>query len=167
MRTHQKAVSVVAAALLVGVGTVAHADNAVADGDGLVPVSASTMSFGDVACNETVTKDALVAVTRQGATNNNTYGNNALVSVAVTSVSHAAVQAAAPAGTITLPGNWTTIGNNVESSAVASTVSLTPTAEGTGTATVTYSAAGAGALGWIGASVVTGHFLRQTRPTDT
>lgn len=27
--------------------------------------------------------------------------------------------------------------------------------------------AGAGALGWIGASVVTGHFLRQTRPTDT
>ncbi|MGY0561568.1 permease-like cell division protein FtsX [Luteimonas sp. A277] len=24
-----------------------------------------------------------------------------------------------------------------------------------------------GALGWIGASVVTGHFLRQTRPTDT
>src|SRR5690554_275646 len=27
--------------------------------------------------------------------------------------------------------------------------------------------AGSGALGWIGASVVTGHFLRQTRPTDT
>lgn len=26
---------------------------------------------------------------------------------------------------------------------------------------------GSGALGWIGASVVTGHFLRQTRPTDT
>lgn len=26
---------------------------------------------------------------------------------------------------------------------------------------------GAGALGWLGASVVTGHFLRQTRPTDT
>ena len=27
--------------------------------------------------------------------------------------------------------------------------------------------AGAAALGWIGAGVVTGHFLRQTRPTDT
>jgi|SRR5690554_2661826 len=27
--------------------------------------------------------------------------------------------------------------------------------------------AGAGALGWLGASVVTGHFLRQTRPTHT
>ncbi|MGO1541558.1 MAG: permease-like cell division protein FtsX [Luteimonas sp.] len=27
--------------------------------------------------------------------------------------------------------------------------------------------AGAGAMGWLGASVVTGHFLRQTRPTDT
>lgn len=27
--------------------------------------------------------------------------------------------------------------------------------------------AGAGALGWIGASVAAGHFLRQTRPTDT
>lgn len=26
---------------------------------------------------------------------------------------------------------------------------------------------GAGALGWLGASVVTGHFLRQTRPTQT
>ncbi|MFZ7096667.1 permease-like cell division protein FtsX [Luteimonas dalianensis] len=26
---------------------------------------------------------------------------------------------------------------------------------------------GSGALGWVGASVVTGHFLRQTRPTDT
>lgn len=27
--------------------------------------------------------------------------------------------------------------------------------------------AGAGVLGWLGASVVTGHFLRQTRPVDT
>ena len=27
--------------------------------------------------------------------------------------------------------------------------------------------AGAAMLGWIGAGVVTGHFLRQTRPTDT
>ena len=27
--------------------------------------------------------------------------------------------------------------------------------------------AGASAMGWLGASVVTGHFLRQTRPTDT
>ncbi len=27
--------------------------------------------------------------------------------------------------------------------------------------------AGAGLLGWIGAGLVTGHFLRQTRPTDT
>lgn len=26
---------------------------------------------------------------------------------------------------------------------------------------------GAGALGWIGAGIVTGHYLRQTRPTDT
>ncbi|MDH5824539.1 permease-like cell division protein FtsX [Luteimonas sp. RD2P54] len=26
---------------------------------------------------------------------------------------------------------------------------------------------GAGALGWLGASLVTGHFLRQTRPTET
>jgi cell division transport system permease protein len=27
--------------------------------------------------------------------------------------------------------------------------------------------AGAAVLGWFGAGVVTGHFLRQTRPTDT
>jgi cell division transport system permease protein len=26
---------------------------------------------------------------------------------------------------------------------------------------------GAAVLGWLGAGVVTGHFLRQTRPTDT
>ena len=26
---------------------------------------------------------------------------------------------------------------------------------------------GAAALGWLGAGLVTGHFLRQTRPTDT
>ena len=67
------------------------ADNTVADGGGLTPVSVnpdtSNMVFGDVTCGATTTKQALIAVTRNGGINStNVFKDGTTVTVTAHSV---------------------------------------------------------------------------------
>jgi hypothetical protein len=72
-----------------GLGASALADNTVADGDGVVPIGNNNMAFGNVSCGVATTKTALLAITRQGAVNNNVFNNGAIVTIDVTTVTGA------------------------------------------------------------------------------
>ena len=126
------------------VGGNALADNAVADGDGVTPVGNNDMAFGNVDCGVETGKTAQIAVSRQGAVNNNVFNNSATVTISVTGATGAGLSAANPGSTITLPSNWSTIGNGTLSAAVASTVTVNSPSPGPGSGSVTYTAAGLG-----------------------
>lgn len=132
------------AILVLAVGGNALADNALADGDGVVPVDNNDMAFGNVNCGVPTSKNALVAISRQGAVNNNVFNNGAVVTVTVTSVTGAGLSATSPSSTITLPSNWQTIGNGVLSTAVLSQVTVNSSTPGSFTGSVTYTATGLG-----------------------
>lgn len=122
----------------------AQADNVVADGDGLTPVVASSLSIGNVACGATTTKTVALAVSHNGGgTNNrNVFAGSAVVTVSVGGTTGTGLSATAPASTITLPSDWVSSPNNTQSDVVYSSVTLTSTTAGSGSGTVTYSASG-------------------------
>jgi hypothetical protein len=134
-----------AVVVLLVAGRTAFADNIVADGDGLTPLNANTLAFGNVTCGAATTKSVALTVSRQGqGSGQNVYANNAVVTVAVTSVTGAGLSAAAPSTTITLPGGWVASGNGLESAVVLSAVTLTSTTPGGGSGSVSYTASGNG-----------------------
>jgi hypothetical protein len=129
-------------------GAVALADNTVPDGDGVVPVDANPMSFGDIDCGHATSDDALIAISRNGsATATNTFKNSATVTITVVSTSGAGLSAVAPSSTITLASDWTSLANNTRSSAVASSVTVNSSTPGAGSGTVTYRATGLNSSG--------------------
>lgn len=111
-----RVVTVAAAALILGATPAAWADNVVADGDGVTPITGSGLSFGTVCAGTTVTKSALVGIQRNGGTSgSNVFANGAIVTVSVTGASGTGVStlpATGSIGTVGLPANWISLSNN-------------------------------------------------------
>ncbi|MEJ5226269.1 MAG: hypothetical protein WHV44_17535, partial [Anaerolineales bacterium] len=128
------------------ISAVALADNLITDGDGLTPVvDTPSLSLGNVCTGTTVTKTVLHAIVASGhpGTGTNVFANSATVAVSVTSFSGTGLSASG-GGSITLPSNWTSLGNNTISNTVSSTVTFEagPTPRSF-SGTVNYSASGA------------------------
>src|SRR5215213_282730 len=140
-------------AVLLAIPAIALADNAVADGDGVTPLTDNpTMAFGNVGCNIAATNKALIAISRNGAAsatnvNNNVFANGSTVTVTAAATGNAALSAAMDSSTITLPSNWSSATNNTLSDSVLSTVTVNSSAAGPGTGTVTFTATGKNAAG--------------------
>ena len=136
-------VAVTAFSTVVG-GTIALADNVIADGDGLAPLTSNGVAFGNVCktANPHPQKTVLLAINKVGG--GTVYANSASVAVSATSVSGSGLSAAG-GGTITLASNWTSLVNNTQSSSVSSTITLDPSSLPAGgySGSVTYSAVGA------------------------
>jgi hypothetical protein len=119
----------------------AWADGPIGDGDGAVPVAASTLAFGSVCTGTTVTKPLIVAIDRQGG-GAQVFANGATVSVAITSSTPASVSASG-GGSIVLPGNWVTQGfDTVSSGTVTLSVVLTAATAGSVSGSIGISATG-------------------------
>jgi hypothetical protein len=131
---------------LIAIPLLARADNTVADGDGVTPIGNNDMAFGNVCVGVSTAKTALVVVERLGAVNPQTVANSAAVTISVQSVTGTGLSAViVGSGVVILPATWTTIGNNVQSASVSSTVTLIPASLGPGSGSVVYRGEGAGA----------------------
>jgi hypothetical protein len=135
-------------AVLLAIPAIALADNTVADGDDTVAFNDSNMAMGSVCSGVESSKTAPVKITRTGnATATNTFANGATVTVTA-SVTGAGLSAEmASPNTITLPSNWTSVGNGTLSDSVSSTVKVNSSVAGAGSGTVTYSATGLNSSG--------------------
>ena len=117
-------------------GGLAGADTALADGDGLVPVSTKAVAFGNVCANTTVSKNVLFAINRttNGAPNIFKSGSGAAVSVAVGSGTGSGLSAAVPAlvggFNFTVPAGWDTSSIPNISPPITSTVTFAAGAVG-------------------------------------
>lgn len=143
MSRFRRATALAAAALLLGTGSVAYADNLQVDGDGLIPVnSGRAMRLGDIPCDQEVTAPALLAIFRAGD-GQQTYADLAKVSIVGTTATSGL--SASPAS-VTLPETWveTPSHENKLSDTAQSTVSLISTTPGPGSGTITFTATGAG-----------------------
>jgi hypothetical protein len=134
-----------AAALVLGTAGVAIADNVVADGDNVEPVDNNALSLGTVCVEDSVTQNALVAVSRNGKYGStNVFKDGSTVTVTVVGVTGpglSAVMDPAPA-TITLTG-WAGADNNSMSAAVGSKITFVAGAAPTSfSGTVIYRATG-------------------------
>ena len=143
MRLHRQWTRVVAfgaAALILGATPAARADNVVADGDGLTPITGNGLSFGTVCAGTTVTKPALVGIQRNGGTSGpNVFANGATVSVSVTGATGPGVStspAGGGIGTVTLPSNWSSLSNTAVVGAVELSVRLAAATAGPVTGSV-------------------------------
>jgi hypothetical protein len=142
-------------ALVLAIPAIALADNAVADGDGVTPLTDNpTMAFGNVGCNVASTNKALIAISRNGAAsatnvNNNVFANDSTVTVTASATGDAALSAAMDSSTITMPSNWTSSStpNNTLSDSVSSTVTINDSTAGSGSGTVTFTATGTNTAG--------------------
>lgn len=116
--------------VMVLAGGLAWADEALADGDGLVPVSTQALSFGNVCADTTVTKDALFAITRSTSGNPNIFknGTGAAVSVTVGTGTGSGVTATLPplvsGSNFTIPSSWEGSPTGTMSPPITSTVTF-------------------------------------------
>lgn len=139
--------------LLLAIPAIALADNAVADGDGVTPLTDNpTMAFGNVGCNVASTNSSIIAISRNGAAsttqlNNNVFANGSTVTVTAAATGDAGLSAAMDSSTITIPSGWNSLANNTLSDSVKSTVTVNDSTAGAGTGTVTYTATGTNAAG--------------------
>lgn len=137
--------AVAAAALVVGGGGLAHADSIVVDGDAIeVESGAQSIDFGNVACGATTPSMVDLSVKRNGSTNSNVvFKDSAAVTFSVVSSTGSGIDVEAPTpASVTLPSNWTTLGNNVESSTVEFEITVGSSVEGLHTGSVTFRASG-------------------------
>src|SRR5215212_6567249 len=104
----------IAFAAMLALPAIALADNAVADGDGVTPLTDNpTMAFGNVGCNVASTNKALIAISRNGAAGSpNVFANGSTVTVTASATGDAALSAAMDSSTITMPSSWSTAANN-------------------------------------------------------
>ncbi|MCZ7570514.1 MAG: PxKF domain-containing protein [Ardenticatenaceae bacterium] len=121
------------------------ADNTVADGDGVTPVTDQNLDFGTVCAGTTTTKTALIVIKRNGAAGSpNVFNDGSTVTVSINSISGnglSAIMMPSPA-TITLPGNWSSLSNNTNSNSVSSEVTLVAGAPGAFSGSVVYRGTG-------------------------
>ncbi|MDR6905567.1 hypothetical protein J2X63_001253 [Agromyces sp. 3263] len=127
-----------AAALIVGGGGIAYADNLVVVDS--LQADVSSISLGSIACGTPASASVDLRMKRNGSDE----GKNAFADSAVVTLSASTTEAALSAGggQLVLPSNWEALGNNVLSAAVKSTISVTSNVAGPHSGTVTYSAAG-------------------------
>ena len=131
-------------------GGLAWADEALADGDGLTPVSTNALAFGNVCANTTVTKDALFAITRttNGAPNIFKGGTGAVVSVTVApggtgSGLSAALPPLVGGSNLAVPVGWHELGTGSISPSITSSVTFAAGAVGSNLSrTLSYSIVG-------------------------
>ena len=133
-----------AAIATLALAAVALADNTVADGDGVAPVSDNNMTVGNVDCGLAKNKTALIAISRNGRYDTaQVFQKGSTVTVSVLSVTGAGLGAAmGAANTITIPADWDTTDNNVLTAPVSSTVTVTSSTPGAGSGVVNYRATG-------------------------
>lgn len=147
MSRFRRATALAAAALLLGTGSVAYADNLNASGDEL-NAKTDTLSFGDVVCGSTVSSDVGLTIVRTGAggggnVNPNTYANGATVTISGSASPGDVVSVHIPRPEITLAEDWLEKKNNEVGGSVDASLVLTAAEEGPGSARVTFLAAGA------------------------
>ncbi len=121
--------------------SVANADSIVAGGDGLTPVVAGPLTFGNLCLNSTTQKPVALAIARnQGGSN--VFKNGS--SVALTAVSNSPrLTVAASVGSISIPGNWSSVAADTLSPALFASVTMAAgSTTGAFSSTVTYTAAG-------------------------
>jgi hypothetical protein len=132
-------------AVLLAIPAIALADNAVADGDGVTPITDNpTMAFGNVGCNVASTNKALIAISRNGAAGStNVFKNSSTVTVTAAASGNAELSAAMDSpNTISIPSTWSTTANNTLFGNVSSTVTVNSSTPGSGSGTVTFTASG-------------------------
>ena len=136
-------------AVLLAIPAIALADNAVADGDGVTPLTDNpTMAFGNVGCNVASTNKALIAISRNGAAGStNVFANGSTVTVTAAASGDAALSAAMDSSTITMPSTWSAATNNTLSDSVSSTVTVNDSTAGSGSGTVKFTATGKNTAG--------------------
>jgi hypothetical protein len=124
---------------------VVFADNAVSDGDGVTPITNQDMAFGSIDCSASTTKNALVAISRNGgAGTTNVFKDGSTVTISILSETNA--DATVPAtNTITLPSNWGSLPNNSLSGSISVPVTIDSSVEGSGSGSVTFRATGVNA----------------------
>jgi hypothetical protein len=122
---------------------VVFADNLVVDGDGLVPVTPNALNLGSICQGQNTSGNALLAIQRVGS-GTNVYANNSSVTISAGIPSDPNVTASFTDNGIALPGNWTSVSNNVMSTDTA-TSQVTVVADGlpgAKSAAILYSATG-------------------------
>lgn len=140
--------AVVVAAVAVGVVAAlaggAFADNTIADGDGVTPITNQSMAVGNVDCGVATPKTALIAISRNGNSSPgiNVFGDGATVTISVLSTTGDLSASITGGNTITLPSDWGLKSNNTLSASVSSTVTVDSSTEGAGSGSVTYRASG-------------------------
>ncbi len=139
-------------AMMFGMSLSAFADNLVADGDGLMPISGNTLDFGSVAAGSSKTGSVLLAIKRNGNySTSNVFLKNSKVSVSIQSNDINFVAKMSSDAIISIPSNWDGIGNNALTDTVSSTVTLSipsgTAAGGPYKGTITYVASGKDAGG--------------------
>ena len=127
-----------AAALIVGGGGIAYADNLVVVDS--LQADVSSVSLGSIACGTPASASVDLRMKRNGSDE----GKNAFADSAVVTLSASTTEPSLSAGggQLVLPSTWESLDNNTLSAAVKSTVSVTSTVAGPHSGTVTYSAAG-------------------------
>ncbi|MGI8657773.1 MAG: PxKF domain-containing protein [Candidatus Limnocylindria bacterium] len=121
----------------------AFADEAVADGDGITPVTNQNMAFGSVDCGVSATKTALVALQRTTSGAPQIFQSGSTATVTILSVTGSGLSAVMGSpNTITLPSGWAGLSQGTMSAAVSSQVTVTSSTPGAGSGTVTYKATG-------------------------
>lgn len=116
------------------------ADETVADGDGLTPITNQNLSFGTVCAGSTTSKTVLIAVKRNGnAGSQNVFSDGSDVTVSVSSIAGSGLTAVmGTPNAISLPANWGGQANNTMSDAVSSTVTLLAGASDSFSGSVTF-----------------------------
>ncbi len=131
---------VLAATLSLATSTLAAADDLVADGDGLAPVTVSALDFGQVCAGSTTTKPIALAITKKGgAGGGNRFADGVLVDVTAGSVA-APLSTPTSAGTITMPTSWSGAFDGSVSPSTTAQVTLAPTATGQVNASIRFTA---------------------------
>jgi hypothetical protein len=134
--------AVAAAALVIGGGGVAFADNLVTVDT--LEADVSSISLGSIACDTSASASVQLAVKRNGSpTGTNTFAGSSIVTLSVGTITGSGVSAAIDVPSqLTLPANWGAIDNNELSDTVKSTITVQSTVEGLHTASIPYSATG-------------------------
>jgi hypothetical protein len=134
-----------AAALLIAAGPLpAHADNTVVAGDAVTVVgSSSTLNLGTVCAGVPGSKTVAVAISKNGSYGSPNVFKVGTATVTAAVVSGSGLSANVGSGTITVPSTWPTAANNIETTAVPTTITVSTSTTGAFSGSVTLTATGA------------------------
>ena len=125
--------------MILGLTAPAFADNLIIDGDGLLPVDTTALNFGNVAAGSSITRDVLLAISRNG--NGNVFKDNTSATISFVSTNDSKLNVSIVDNSISIPGNWNGQTNNV------TTDQVTGNTNGTASSTITLTVAAGTAAG--------------------